>query len=60
MQPLEQQYSGQAEGESDLNRMCQYRMELQKSSLEPTIAAAVVLEASIVREAHDCQRTLFC
>ena len=26
------------------------RRELQKSSLEPTIAAAMVLEASIVRE----------
>ena len=28
------------------------RRELQKSSQEPTIAAAIVLEASVVREAR--------
>ena len=32
MRQLEQEYSGHAEGESDLERMCQPRRELQKSS----------------------------
>ena len=49
MRQLEQEYSEHAEGESDLKRMCQPG-ELQKSSREPTIAAAMVFEASIVRE----------
>ena len=51
MRQLEQEYSGHAEGESNLKRMCQPG-ELQKSSQEPTIAAAMVLEASVVREAR--------
>ena len=41
---------GQAEGESDFKQMCQLGEELQKSSREPTIAAAIVLEVSVVRE----------
>ena len=46
VRPLEQEYSGQAEGGS-------VRRELQKSSREPTIAATtMVLEASVVRKAR--------
>ena len=48
---LHQEYSGHAEGESDLKLMCQPG-ELQKSSWESTIAAAIVLEASVVRRAR--------
>ena len=51
MRQLEQEYSEHAEGdrvrfETDVPA----RRELQKSSREPTIAAAMVFEASIVRE----------
>ena len=48
MRPLEQEYSGHAEGESYLKRMGP-RRELQKSSREPTIAVAM---GSGVREAR--------
>ena len=47
---LEQEYSEHAEGESDFETDVPARRELQKSSREPTIAAAMVFEASIVRE----------
>ena len=52
MRPPEQEYSGQAEGELDLKTDVPARRELRKSSLEPTIAVAMVFEASAVREAR--------
>ena len=54
MRQLEQVYSGHAEGfkKVRLKTNVPARRELQKSSREPTIAAAMVLEASVVREAR--------
>ena len=52
MRPPGQECSGHAEGEPDLKTDVPARRELQKSSREPTIAAATVLEASVVREAR--------
>ena len=45
----EQDYSGHAEGEPDLKRM----RELQKSSREPTIAAAMVFGSLISEKASN-------
>ena len=50
MRQLEQEYSEHAEGESDLKRMCQPGESCRNQVWEPTIAGAMVFEASIVRE----------